>query len=47
MKAPTKQRSMKETKIAEARVDLWRRRVRSAQTAARTEIMKRVLGGRC
>ena len=45
MKAPTKQRSMKETKMAESRVDLRRKRVTIAQTAPRTETMKRVLRG--
>ncbi len=43
MKAPTKQRSMKETKMAESRVDLRRKRVTIAQTAPRTETMNRVL----
>ena len=43
MKAPTKQRSMKETKMAESRVDLRRKRVTMAQTAPRTETMNRVL----
>lgn len=43
MKAPTKQRSMKETNMAESRVDLRRKRVTIAQTAPRTETMNRVL----
>ena len=43
MKAPTKQRSMKETKMADSRVDLRRKRVTMAQTAPRTETMNRVL----
>ena len=43
MKAPTKQRSMKATKMALSRVDLRRTRVTSAQAAARTETMKRTL----
>ena len=45
MKAPTKQRSMKETKMADSRVDLRRKRVTIAQTAPRTETMNRVLQG--
>lgn len=45
MKAPTKQRSMKETNMADSRVDLRRRRVTMAQTAPRTETMNRVLQG--
>ena len=43
MKAPTKQRSIKETKMADSRVDLRRKRVTIAQTAPRTETMNRVL----
>ena len=43
MKAPTKQRSMKETNMADSRVDLRRKRVTMAQTAPRTETMNRVL----
>ena len=43
MKAPTKHRSMKETNMAESRVDLRRKRVTIAQTAPRTETIKRVL----
>ena len=43
MKAPTKQRSMKETKMADSRVDFRRKRVTMAQTAPRTETMNRVL----
>ena len=46
MKAPTKQRSMKETNMADSRVDLRRKRVTMAQTAPRTETMKRVLQGK-
>lgn len=45
MKAPTKQRSMKETNGADSRVDLRRKRVAIAQAHARTETIKRVLGG--
>lgn len=41
--APTKQRSIKETKRAERRVDFRRRTVARAQAAARTEVMKRTL----
>lgn len=41
--APTKQRSIKETKRAERRVDFRRRRVARVQAAARTEVMKRTL----
>lgn len=47
MKAPTKQRSMKETKMADSRVDLRRKRVTIAQTAPMTETMKSVLWGSC
>lgn len=43
MKAPTKQRSMKETNMADSRVDLRRKRVTMAQTAPRTETMNKVL----
>ena len=43
MKAPTKQRSMKETKMADSRVDFRRKSVTMAQTAPRTETMNRVL----
>ena len=46
MKAPTKHRSMKETKMADSRVDLCRKRVTMAQIAPRTETMKRVLNGK-
>lgn len=40
IKVPTKQRSMKETKIADSRVDRRRKRVAILQTTARTEVMK-------
>ena len=43
MKAPTKHRSIKETNMAESRVDLRRKRVTIAQTAPRTETINRVL----
>ena len=43
MNAPTKQRSMNETKMADSRVDLRRKRVTIAQTAPRTETIKRTL----
>ena len=43
MKAPTKQRSMNETKRAERLVELRRNQVAIAQAQARTETMKRVL----
>ena len=43
MKAPTKARSTRATKKAERRVDLWRKRVTIAQTAARTDVMKSTL----
>jgi hypothetical protein len=42
MKAPTKQRSMKETKVAERRVDERRNRVTRAHAQARTETIKRI-----
>lgn len=48
--APTKQRSIKETKRAERRVDFRRKTVAMAQAAARTEVIKRTLCifcGRC
>lgn len=41
--APTKQRSIKETKRAERRVDFLRRTVAMAQAAARMEVMKSTL----
>ena len=40
IKAPTKQRSMKETKMADSRVERRRKRVAALQTAARTDVMK-------
>ena len=43
MNAPTKQRSTKATKRVDLWVDLRRKRVRIAHTAARVETMKRVL----
>ncbi len=39
MKAPTKHMSMNETKMADSRVDRWRRRVAILQTSARTDVM--------
>ena len=47
MKAPTKQRSTKATKRVDLWVDLRRKRVRIAHTAARVETMKRVLQDAC
>lgn len=41
--APTKHRSIKDTKRAERRVDFRRRRVARVQAAARTEVIKRTL----
>lgn len=43
IRAPTKHKSTKDTKIAERRVDFRRSKVARAQAAARTEVMKRTL----
>lgn len=43
IKAPIKQRSMKETKMADRRVESRRTRVAKAQAAARTETMNSTL----
>ena len=40
MRAPTKQKSMKDTKMADSRVDRRRRRVARLQTSASTDVMK-------